>query len=137
MSIIVPPEIDKIIARLSRGAELQRVVGRTVADSKPAPRKPPRYGTLTSTTATSDAKGFTARTSGIVAAGAEFGGRRRPKRTYMTHRKGTSYSVRRRTTMQFLPFNPRGYALVPAMRVSMAGIRQRISDAVAKVVSGS
>lgn len=136
MSIIVPPELDKIIGRLGRPTAVRRSVETVVANSRPAPRKPPRYGSLVSTTSVPGAGGFTATTSGVVAAGAEFGGRRRPKKTYVTHRKGTTYTVRRRTTMQFLPHNARGYALVPAMRSSMAGIRDRILLAVAAVVSG-
>jgi hypothetical protein len=79
--------------------------------------------------------GFTAGLTGEMAMGAEFGGRRRPPRTYMTHRGGTSFSVRRRTTQQFLPHNSRGYALTPGMRRSMAGIRQRIVDAVIRAVT--
>jgi hypothetical protein len=38
--------------------------------------------------------------------------------------------------MQFLPFvGTRGYALTPAIRSGMAGIRQRILDAVFEEVS--
>jgi hypothetical protein len=44
--------------------------------------------------------------------------------------------VRRRTTRQFLPFTgTRGYALMPAMRRGLTGVRQRILDAVFEEVS--
>lgn len=137
MSIIIPPELDRMMRSLSDRTRVQRDVGRVVADSRPAARKPPRYGSLVSTAVTADPSGFEAKSSGELAAGAEFGGRRRPPQTYLTRsRKGKTYAVRRRTTMQFLPHNSRGYALVPAMRSSMGGIRARITEAIVKAVTG-
>lgn len=134
--LIVPPELDRLIRKCANPGDLNRVVGKTIADSKPAARKPPRYGGLVSTVVRPLSAGFVASSSGVVATGAEFGGRRGPRKPYATQRRGTAYIVRRRTTMQFLPWNPRGYALVPAMRSSMAGIRQRIVDAIFDEVSG-
>ena len=37
--------------------------------------------------------------------------------------------------MQFLPFNPKGYGITPALKSGMTGIRQRIVDAVGEAVS--
>jgi hypothetical protein len=124
MSIIVPPGLT----RLTRvdGRSMQRAAVRAVQASMPGRKLPPKFSSLVAQNIATVSAGFTASTSGLLAMGAEFGGRRRPPVTYL--RKGRA--VRRRTTMQFLPFNPRGYALTPATRASMEGIRQRIVDAV-------
>lgn len=130
VDLVVPPELDRLVRKLSNTAGVEKAVGKVIAESKPAAAKPPRYGSLVNTTVRAMPTGFVASSSGVVAKGAEFGGRRKPRKPYATHRRGTVYIVRRRTTMQFLPSNPRGYAITPAMRHSMAGIRQRILDAV-------
>jgi hypothetical protein len=135
MSIIVPPEIQRIIAASANSAAIQRAAAHVVQGSAPGPALPPKFASLVGQQDARTADGFTAGLTGELAMGAEFGGRRRPAKTYMTHRKGTTFSVRRRTTMQFLPHNTRGYALTPAMRRSMAGIRQRIVDAVVRAVT--
>lgn len=134
--LIVPPELDRMIKRFGDRRLVQDRVGQVVAESSPAPAGPPRFASLVDTTVRASAVGFTVTSSGPVAKGAEFGGRRGPKMSYATHRKGTAYLVRRRTTMQFLPFvGTRGYAIVPAMRRSLKGIRQRIFDAIREAVT--
>ena len=135
MSITVPPELAKVIAASSSGGAIQRAAAQVVKSSAPGAVHPPRFSSLVGQQQRKTADGFTAGLTGEMAMGAEFGGRRRPPVTYITHRKGTTFSVRRRTTQQFLPHNARGYALTPAMRRSMAGIRQRIVDAVIKAVT--
>ena len=118
-------------------ARVQQQVARVVAESSPAPAGPPRFASLVNTTVRATSAGFTVTSSGPVAKGAEFGGRRGPKRAYISSRKGTRFIVRRRTTMQFLPWvGNRGYAIVPSMRRSLKGIRQRILDAIFEAVTG-
>lgn len=125
--IIVPPEINRMIAN-ANGAAMKRAATHAVQGSAPGSFRPPKFGSLVGQTKAKTATGFTAGLTGELAMGAEYGGRRRPKVTYL--RRGRA--VTRRTTMQFLPHNPRGYALTPALRSSMGGIRQRIVDAVVK-----
>lgn len=69
--------------------------------------------------------------------GTEFGGRRRPRRAYVTRsRRGTPYIVRRRTTMQFLPhLGRRGYWYWPSVRRDLKGVRKRIHDVMVKVAN--
>ena len=134
MSIIVPPELTNIIAKANH-ATMQKAAADVVKASIPGAARPPRYGSLVGQTRTKTADGFEAKMTGELAKGAEFGGRRRPKVTYLSRRGATSFSVRRRTTMQFLPHNSRGYALTPATRHSMAGIRHRIIAAVVRAVT--
>ena len=131
MSIIVPPELQKIIAASSSGGAIQRAAAQVVKSSAPGAVSLPRFGSLVGQQQRRTADGFTAGLTGELAMGAEFGGRRRPPVTYLRN----GYAVRRRTTQQFLPHNARGYGLTPAMRRSMAGIRQRIVDAVIKAVT--
>lgn len=134
--LIVPPELDRMIRRVG-SARVQQQVGRVVADSSPSPAGPPRFASLVDTTVRATSAGFAVTSSGTVAKGAEFGGRRGPRKSHITSRKGTRYIVRRRTTMQFLPWvGDRGYAVVPSMRRSLKGIRQRILDAVFEAVTG-
>jgi hypothetical protein len=82
--------------------------------------------------------GFSLGGAGVLLPGSEYGGRRRPKRTYVISRKGARpYSVRRRTTMQFQPhLGRRGYAITPTLRHRMAGIRQKMINAVMEAASG-
>lgn len=129
MSIVVPPELLNIVKRANH-ATMQRAAAKVVQASIPGAARLPRYSKITTQTRTRLADGFQASLSGEVAKGAEFGGRRRPKVTYL--RRGRA--VRRRTTMQFLPHNSRGYALTPATRRSMSGIRHRIVAAVVRAV---
>jgi hypothetical protein len=131
MSITVPPELAKVIASSASGGAIQRAAAQVVKASAPGAVHPPRFSSLVGQQQRRTADGFTAGLTGEMAMGAEFGGRRRPPVTYL--RKG--YAVRRRTTQQFLPHNARGYSLTPAMRRSMAGIRQRIVDAVIQAVT--
>lgn len=134
--LIVPPELDRMIRRFGNGRIVQQAVGQVVADSAPGPTGPPRFASLVNTTVRPTAAGFSVTSSGVVAKGAEFGGRRGPKRSYVTSRKGTAYLVRRRTTMQFLPWvGNRGYAIVPSMRRSLRGIRKRILTAITEAVT--
>lgn len=134
MSIIVPPELRRL-ARIDTAA-VRKAAVQTVQASAPDARKPPKFGGITAVSVRRTANGWVVTEGGVVAHGAEFGGRRRPKRTYVTHRKGSTYTVRRRTTMQFLPWaGTHGYAIMPAMRSSMRGIRKRILEAVARAVA--
>lgn len=138
-SITVPPELAKLARGFGNSAAIERRVGKTVADSgrAVAGARPPRYASKISNRVVLTRDGFTATSSGELAAGAEFGGRRRRKQTYATRSpRGTVYAVTRRTTQQFLPWTgSRGYALMPAMRRGMSGIRQRILDAVRQAVT--
>jgi len=70
--------------------------------------------------------------------GAEFGGRRAPRRRYVTRsRKGTAYVVNRRTTQQFQPWaGQRGYWFTPAWKASLQGVRKRLLEAMTKAVDG-
>lgn len=130
--VIVPPELRRLGVGASAAA-LQRAAVDVVQHSgQPAGgARPPKFGSLVSTRYRGTSNGFQIESTGEVAAGAEYGGQRRPKRTYL--RKGRS--VRRRTTMQFLPFNPKGYGITPALKAGMSGIRQRIADAVGEAAT--
>lgn len=68
--------------------------------------------------------------------GAEFGGRRKPKRAYAYRSpKGTVYVARRRATQQFLPHvGRRGYWFYPTVRKDMRGIRGRLRDVIQDVI---
>lgn len=70
--------------------------------------------------------------------GAEFGGRRKPKRAYAYRSPlGTVYIARRRATRQFLPYlGTRGYWFYPTVRKDMRGIRGRLRDVVQRVIDG-
>lgn len=72
----------------------------------------------------------------VLTPGAEYGGRRRPKRPYVTRsRNGTPYVIRRRTTMHFRPnLGSRGYFVWPTTRRDLKGIRKRLHDAIVKAV---
>lgn len=131
MPIIVPPELTRL--GLVHASALQRAAVGVVQDSGQGAgsARPPKFGSLVSTRYRGTVNGFQIESTGEVAAGAEYGGQRRPPRTYL--RKGRS--VRRRTTMQFLPFNPKGYGITPALKAGMTGIRQRIADAVGKAAT--
>jgi len=135
MSIIVPPELLNIIAKADH-ATMQKAAANVVQASMPGAARPPRYGSLTGQGRRKTADGFEATMTGQLARGAEYGGRRRKKVAYMTRRGSSSFSVFRRTTQQFLPYNSRGYAITPATRRSMAGIRNRIVEAVVRAVAG-
>lgn len=76
--------------------------------------------------------------AGALVMGAEFGGRRKPRRPYVTRsRKGNPYIVRRRTTQQFKPhLGRRGYWWYPTIRDDLKGIRKRIRVAVVKAMEG-
>lgn len=131
MPIIVPPELQRLA--YVRGAPMQAAAARVVQESGrgAGAARPPKFASLVSTRYRGTIGGFQIESTGEVAAGAEYGGQRRPKRTYL--RKGRS--VRRRTTMQFLPFNPKGYGITPALKSGMGGIRQRIVDAVTEAAT--
>ena len=135
IELIVPPELARTVKKMS-SANIAGAVGAAVKDSRPAARKPPKFGSLVTTRVSVDSAGFQASTVGVVAMGAEFGSRGIRRRSYATRsRSGNPYIVRRRTTRQFLSSNPRGYALLPAMRDSMGGIHQRIFDELAEAVT--
>jgi hypothetical protein len=70
--------------------------------------------------------------------GAEFGGRRAPRRRYVTRsKKGTAYVVNRRTTMQFHPWaGHQGYWFTPAWKASLQGVRAKLLTALTKAVDG-
>ena len=131
MPIIVPPELKRL--GLVRTGPIHKAAVDVVKDSGQGAggARPPKFGSLVSTRYRGTVNGFQIESTGEVAAGAEYGGRRRPPRTYL--RKGRS--VRRRTTMQFLPFNPKGYGITPALKAGMSGIRQRIVDAVGEAAT--
>jgi hypothetical protein len=73
----------------------------------------------------------------ILLAGAEYGGRKRPKRAYVTRsRSGRGYVVRRRTTQQFKPhLGSRGYWFWPTARTDLRGINERVGAIVTRVVN--
>lgn len=73
----------------------------------------------------------------LLTSGAEYGGRKRPKRAYVTRsRKGRGYIVRRRTTQQFKPhLGSRGYWFWPTARKDLKGINKRVAAVLAKVVN--
>ena len=64
--------------------------------------------------------------------GAEYGGRKRPRRPYATRsRSGGAYIVRRRTTMQFRPhLGSRGYWFWQTARTDLKGINKRVRDVI-------
>lgn len=74
--------------------------------------------------------------AGVLMAGAEYGGRKRPKRAYVNRsRKGRGYIVRRRTTQQFKPhLGSRGYWFWPTARKDLKGINKRVAAVISKVV---
>lgn len=76
--------------------------------------------------------------AGELLSGAEFGGRKRAKRSYATRsRSGNAYIVRRRTTQQFKPhLGNRGYWFWPVVRSDLKGVRARVDAVVARVVNG-
>jgi hypothetical protein len=69
--------------------------------------------------------------------GSEFGGRRRPKKAYVTRsRHGRPYIVRRRTTQQFGPYlGTHGYFFFPTTRTLLKGLRARVTKVVVKAVN--
>jgi hypothetical protein len=129
VSIIVPPELLKL-ARVD-GRAMHQAAVKVVQASDPGNPRPPKFASLVGNKTVRLGDGFTAGLTGELAMGAEYGGRRKPPVTYL--RKGRA--VRRRTTQQFLPANARGYALTPALRRSMHGIRRRIVEAVSRVAT--
>lgn len=74
----------------------------------------------------------------VLVKGAEYGGRRRGKRGYVTRsRSGHGYLVRRRTTQQFKPFlGNRGYFFWPTARTDLKGINQRVGALLSEVANG-
>lgn len=92
----------------------------------------------TTQTGMSVTAGGNADLASTVLAGAEYGGRKRPKRAYVTRSpRGRGYVVRRRTTQQFKPhLGSRGYWFWPTARTDLRGINDRVADIIAKVVSG-
>jgi hypothetical protein len=76
--------------------------------------------------------------AGLVLAGSEYGGRKRPKRSYATRsRSGNAYLVRRRTTRQFrYHLGNRGYWFWPTARADLKGINARVGAILARVVNG-
>jgi len=131
MPIIVPPGLTRMAT--VRPGPIQKAAVDVVKDSgRPAgAARPPKFASLVNTRYRATSNGFQVSSSGDVAAGAEYGGRRRPPRTYLRNGR----AVRRRTTMQFLPFNPKGYSVTPALKAGMSGIRQRIVDAVGQAAT--
>jgi hypothetical protein len=109
-------------ARAARYGGAARIAGASVASSKGGDGASLRAG----------GSGL----AGELVMGAEFGGRRKPKRPYVTRSpKGTPYIVRRRTTMQFKPhLGHRGYWWFPVIREDLKGIRKRIRTAVVKAM---
>lgn len=75
--------------------------------------------------------------SGPFAKGAEFGGRMRPKKSYVyTSRAGRRYAVRRRATQQFLPhLGIQGYWMWPTIEDKLQGIRKKLIKAMIDEVS--
>lgn len=70
--------------------------------------------------------------------GAEFGGRKRPKRPYIGRRGGTRYVMMRRGTMQFLPhLGQRGYWFWPTARKDLKGINSRVRKLIREVCDGA
>lgn len=70
--------------------------------------------------------------------GAEFGSKRKRRRSYVTRsRAGRGYVVpRRRTTMQFRPhLGRRGYWFWPAVRTDLRGINRRVAELLRETVS--
>jgi hypothetical protein len=68
--------------------------------------------------------------------GGEFGARGQRRTGYVTRsRKGTAYTVSRRTTRQFRPYlGNRGYWFWPVVRADLKGIRGRVAAAVREAV---
>jgi hypothetical protein len=75
--------------------------------------------------------------AGVLVSGAEYGGRKRPKRAYVNKSKrGRGYIVRRRTTQQFKPhLGNRGYWFWPTARKDLKGINKRVAAVLSQVVS--
>ena len=71
--------------------------------------------------------------------GSEFGGRRRAKVDYTTKsRRGRSYQISRRTTMQFDEWTgKRGYWFFPTVREVLKGLRGRVGKVAAKAVTSA
>lgn len=145
MSIVVPPGLVRL-AKVDK-AQLQPAAAKAVKTAVPpgaggqARGRMAGFGRVQAKAAggisyTGLADGFRLGGSGELLPGSEYGGQRRPKRTYIIHRRGAvPYSVRRRTTMQFLPYlGKTGYAITPTLRERMSGIRQKIIDAVMEAV---
>lgn len=70
--------------------------------------------------------------------GAEFGGRRAPKRSYVNRSKrGLAYVTKRRTTMQFHPWaGHQGYWFTPAWKAALQGVRTKLLTALTREVEG-
>jgi hypothetical protein len=84
-----------------------------------------------------DAKGITLRDGGdVLFPGAEYGGRKSKRVTYVTRSPlGRPYIVRRRTTMQFLPWLGReGYFFWPTVRDWMPKLEKQQEEIVEKVL---
>jgi hypothetical protein len=146
MSIVIPPGLVKL-AKISK-AQLQPAAVKALTTAVPAGAGGQAKGRMSgfgpvqakaaggiSYTKLSD--GFSLGGSGVLLAGSEYGGQRRPKQTYVIHRRGARpYTVRRRTTMQFHPYlGKTGYAITPTLRERMSGIRQKITKAVMEAVT--
>jgi hypothetical protein len=74
----------------------------------------------------------------VLFAGAEFGGRKSKKVVYMSRSPlGRAYSIRRRTTMQFLPHLGReGYFFWPTMRDWLPKLHKQAVDIASKSLGG-
>ena len=82
--------------------------------------------------------GGTAGLGGTLFAGGEFGGRKSKKKFYATRsRSGSTYVVKRRTTMQFLPHLGReGYFMWPSVRDWTKRLNKQEIKIVEKSVNG-
>jgi hypothetical protein len=122
---IVEPMATHMKSRASAVGGACRIVGPTVAVST----------TSTGMAVTVGLSGLAA----VLSKGAEYGGRRRGKRSYVTRsRKGHGYLVRRRTTQQFKPFlGTRGYFFWPTARTDLKGINQRVGALLREVADGT
>jgi hypothetical protein len=145
MSIIVPPGLVKL-AKVDK-AQLQKAASQALKTAVPgsasgeAKGRLARFGPVQAKAARGISyrglsDGFSLGGAGVLLPGSEYGGRRRPKRTYVISRRGARpYAVRRRTTMQFQHYAGRtGYGITPTLRNRMSGIRQKMINAVMEAV---
>jgi hypothetical protein len=151
-------EVQGLEALQRRFADMPEAVDRTLADAIEAEIDPlivtmrsmaGRYGKVPAKAAATarvegTAGGLQVRVGGgsglgsTLLYGAEYGGRKRPRRPYATRRGDTAYIVRRRATMQFLPhLGSRGYWFWQSARQDLKGINSRVGQVLREALHGT
>lgn len=126
----MPKRIDAALMAQIR-KEVTPLVGHMKSTAGSYGRMPAKAAGATHIVSMRDGLGVTTGSS-VLLKGAEYGGRKRPKKTYVTQRRRGSrptrpYIISRRTTQQFLPhLGNRGYWFWPTARKDMKGINKRV-----------